>query len=336
MSIVAKGCSPKIANNVFNNPLWVAVLSTGGSPSITGNVVQNVGTEGISVGGSSIVTNNLFNITSGDATAIVAHENAYVSNNKILSFYNGITADGQATIKGNVIVNCSNDGVNCVSPNVDIENNYITNNHIGISAGGNIANNAIIANTIGIQIQSFPVAATITNNNIVDNTQNSISILSNANIDASNNWWGTTNLQAINQTIRDFKFDFNLGVVNFTPILNQASSTAPTSADIGQLPTAVPTSQPQQESNSPTNTDQGSQPTASSNPNSLGAISGPTSTVDDPLGHLNLTEIVEILLIAMGVVWVVEILFYFNRRSQKKVVKKVKKRKSAKPRAVNQ
>ena len=53
VSIIAKGCSPKITNNVFNNPIWMAVLSTGGSPSITNNVIQNVAIEGISVGGSS-------------------------------------------------------------------------------------------------------------------------------------------------------------------------------------------------------------------------------------------------------------------------------------------
>ena len=82
----------------------------------------------------------------GQATAIVAHENAVVSNNKILGFYNGITADGQATIKGNVIDNCGNDGISCVSANVDIENNYLVNNHIGISAGGTIENNAIVNN----------------------------------------------------------------------------------------------------------------------------------------------------------------------------------------------
>lgn len=268
--IVITDCSPKIANNVFNNPIWMAVLSKGGgSPSITGNVVQNAAIEGISVGGSSTVTNNFFNITSGQATAIVAHENAVVLNNKILSFYNGINADGQATIKGNVVDNCSNYGISCNSAKVDIENNYLVNNNIGIVAGGTVENNALVNNAVGIQIQSTPLSATITNNNILGSTQYSAAILCNTNVDLSNNWWGTTDTQAINQTIRDFKNDFNLGLVSFIPILNQPSTVAPISAniDLGQQPTAEPTSQ-SQPTNVPANTNQGSQPT-STNPNSL-------------------------------------------------------------------
>jgi len=40
------------------------------------------------------------------------------------------------------------------------------------------------------------------------------------------NWWGTTNTTAINQSIRDFKNDFNLGKVNFTPFLTEPNSEA--------------------------------------------------------------------------------------------------------------
>jgi hypothetical protein len=48
-------------------------------------------------------------------------------------------------------------------------------------------------------------------------------------VDASSNWWGTTDLLAINQSIYDFKRDFNLGVVTFTPILESPNPAAPTS-----------------------------------------------------------------------------------------------------------
>ena len=334
VSIIAQGCSPRIADNIFNNPIWMAVLSKGGgSPTITGNVVQNVAIEGISVGGSSIVTNNFFNLTSGQATAIVAHENAVVLNNKILSFYNGVNADGQVKVKDNVIDNCSNVAISCSSAKVDIENNYIVNNNIGIIAGGTVENNALVNNGIGIQILSSPLSANITNNNILGSTQYNAAILCNTNIDLSNNWWGTTDTQAINQTIRDFKNDFNLGVVSFIPILNQPNTVAPTSADIdlGQLPTAEPTSQ-SQPTTTPANTHQDSQPTATS-PNSLGAVSG-SSSANDPLAHLNVMGVVEIVLIIVGVVWVIGILVYLNRKSQKKTVKRAKKRKVAKTKAI--
>ena len=191
VSVSAKDSSPKITNCVFNDPFWTAVLSTdGGSPTITNNIIENVGTEGISIGGSSVVTNNLFNVTSGEATAIVAHDNAYVSNNEILDFYNGITAGDSSTIKGNSITNCSNAGIWSISANANIESNYLAKNNIGvIYGGGNVENNAIINNGMGIQIQNTPSSVEISNNNIVGNTQNSINIWCNSNIDASNNWW---------------------------------------------------------------------------------------------------------------------------------------------------
>ena len=39
------------------------------------------------------------------------------------------------------------------------------------------------------------------------------------NVNATYNWWGTTDTQAINQTIHDNKNDFNLGTVEFVPFL---------------------------------------------------------------------------------------------------------------------
>ena len=72
----------------------MAIQTSGGSPNITGNLVENAALEGISVGGSSIVTGNVFNLTTEWATAIVAHDNAYVSGNQILGFYRGAMSDG--------------------------------------------------------------------------------------------------------------------------------------------------------------------------------------------------------------------------------------------------
>ena len=70
------------------------------------------------------------------------------------------------------------------------------------------------------------VSPQITNNNIEDNLQYSLR-LGSTNISATNNWWGATHTQAINQTIYDFKNDFNLGIVNFVPFLNEPNPQAP-------------------------------------------------------------------------------------------------------------
>jgi hypothetical protein len=45
-------------------------------------------------------------------------------------------------------------------------------------------------------------------------------------INATYNWWGTTDTNAISQTIHDNKNDFNLGKVNFDPILLQNNPNA--------------------------------------------------------------------------------------------------------------
>ena len=48
-----------------------------------------------------------------------------------------------------------------------------------------------------------------------------------ADINATYNWWGTTDTQAINQTIHDFKNNFNLGIVSFVHFLITPNSQAP-------------------------------------------------------------------------------------------------------------
>jgi hypothetical protein len=313
ISIVARDCSPQIANNVFNNPFWMAVLSTGGSASVSGNVIQGQTTEGISVSGSSTVTDNLLNLTRGDnsPTAIVAHGNAYVGNNKILNFYNGITVDGQVTVKGNVIVQCSNIGVWCTSAYVNVQDNYIANNNIGISAGGNIQENTLINNEIAIQTQS--ITTTITNNNIFGSSQHSVVLTSAQNLDVTNNWWGTTDTQAINQTIWDFKNDFNLGTANFFNYLTAPNPQAPTSADsdisdipIGtQPPTQAPTLHPMQPA----------QPTPTQAP--------PLSVGDSQSGNntgfqFNLSWIAVIVVAVVAVVSVAVFIFSVDKQYKKR------------------
>ncbi len=46
-------------------------------------------------------------------------------------------------------------------------------------------------------------------------------------INATYNWWGTTETQTIDQTIHDNKDDFNLGTVNYAPILTAPNPQTP-------------------------------------------------------------------------------------------------------------
>jgi hypothetical protein len=332
-TVTIQDSSPKITNNIFNQPSAAAISNQGGSPSILNNTINcgNYYAASISATGSAVISNNLINST-GYINGISAGENAYVSNNALYGCWLGIIVSGRVTLDGNLIENCYNAGISSQSDQVTIQHNYISNNRFGINGGATIESNTIINNVVGIQAPS--ASTIIKNNNILNNTQNSIVMSSSSNIDAINNWWGTTDTQNINQTIHDLKNDYNVGAVNFIPFLGQPSSTAPSTPniDLGPASTPAPTSSTQETTpiltvtNMPT---QGSQPTDFSSPNSLGAISG-SSSPDDPLAHLNFTEVIEIMLIIVGIAWVVGILAYVNKRSQKNGVKRTKRRKPIK------
>ena len=100
------------------------------------------------------------------------------------------------------------------------------------SRSGNptVKNNTVINNLNGISfniIGEYNVNPMILENNIYGNGFNIYSTVSN-NINATYNWWGTTDTQAINQTIYDYKNNFNYGNVTFTPFLTVPNSRART------------------------------------------------------------------------------------------------------------
>ena len=79
----------------------------------------------------------------------------------------------------------------------------------------------------------------IHNNNILGNTVNSITATVD-DIDARNNYWGTTDIAAINSTIYDKKVDSTLGTVLFVPILNTSNPSAPAIPAIINTPIVTP------------------------------------------------------------------------------------------------
>ncbi len=112
-------------------------------------------------------------------------------------------------------------GISDPGPYSIIERNWIIDNNVGIELGSQatVQNNTITNSTVAIRLDYCP-SATINYNNIENYLENSIYLEDTSdNIDASYNWWGTTDTQAINLTIRDYKYDFNLGKVSFVPFL---------------------------------------------------------------------------------------------------------------------
>lgn len=180
--------SPTIEYCIFNNPNYIAIFAPMGASNIYSNIFQNVTFEGISVGESATVIKNLFNATSRYGTAIIAHGNAYVSENKIFNFYNGITTDGETRIKGNSVVNCTNYGIWDTCSKSTIESNYVANNTIGINYEGSakVVSNAVVDNKIGIYFSLccpyMVYPGTICYNTIQNNIQDSIRVAYNSTV----------------------------------------------------------------------------------------------------------------------------------------------------------
>jgi hypothetical protein len=194
------------------------------------------------VDGSVIIEGNLINRSRNDGIGVVANMDLTIVGNFIIHNSNGIK--------------CYNSGANMV-----IRNNTITNNGRGITGTGYslIERNLIANNSVGLDLTSevtvqnntitniYNVAirltscssATIKYNNIENYGENSIYLVDTfGDVDVTNNWWGTTNTQTINLTIHDYKYDLDLGSVDFIPFLNEPNSEA-TSSIIPEFPSWV-------------------------------------------------------------------------------------------------
>jgi hypothetical protein len=87
----------------------------------------------------------------------------------------------------------------------------------GYNIGGSITltNSIIKNNAVGLEIDNADII-TIGNSNIYNNTTYNIQNKSSKNITANNNWWGTTNVSTINNSIYDYYDNINLGQVDYT------------------------------------------------------------------------------------------------------------------------
>jgi hypothetical protein len=85
-------------------------------------------------------------------------------------------------------------------------------------------------------VSTTGLTLTLLYNNFENDTKYNVYWVYPGNLNASYNWWGTADAQAINQTIHDFKNDFSSGSVNFVPYLNALNPQAPSSAPITYPP----------------------------------------------------------------------------------------------------
>jgi hypothetical protein len=272
---IGEAASTTISNNVINvniqsNPNSISVVSVNSaSPTITNNQFEGsfgCTNSGISViGGSPVITDNTFAATycnnsygikvnsgtpqinsnqfqgSGYLVGVDDLSNGAftISSNVFSSCFSGVIAEigASLTIQGNQFLR-GTDGIDIFpTATVTVNDNLVDgNSRYGINGGGTITSNTITNNQIGIH---NPPLGVISNNNIVGNTQNSITATT-ASIDAQSNWWGIADSATINQTIYDSKDDYHLGTITFVPFLTQPSTSAPSIPNYTPTITPVP------------------------------------------------------------------------------------------------
>jgi parallel beta-helix repeat protein len=230
---------------INNNTITKSLSLAGASPIISKNSINIVtnsdGLDSSTQPSCAIHISDLFYLSTKNTALIV-------DNTISGSFTEAtITIGGSPTIQRNIISN---------SYGYDGDPGY---RQAGIMVTGDsspiIKQNTITECANGIYISGSVDRPnpTIVNNNIESITSFSLYMESRiVNVDAANNWWGTTDTAEIDQKIYDSNDDFELGEVNYTPFLTEANSAAMPDPN-APTPTLAPTSPPTESpSTSPT------------------------------------------------------------------------------------
>lgn len=232
--------SPKVNINTIN-----ARIRINGDSSVV--ISNNTITDQIIIDNNAsaiILNNNIISEKDYMITLDVVGGSAAISNNNITGHGDvgnigiSIEGDNQVYISDNIISGFQGYGIR-VASDTTIERNSICRNKLGILIGEDVGfgqlvvgayseiiirNNTIKDNSKGIYGSTS--ATTIIYNNIQNNSDYNVGLRHDGNINATLNWWGTNDTNAINQTILDFKNDFNLGTVKFVPFLTEPNKEA--------------------------------------------------------------------------------------------------------------
>lgn len=229
-----KGGEPIVDGNVIDTRLRV----TDGSPTISNNVISD-GIHADSKGGPVVILSNQISVKSGFPAIYLQGIHADISGNNIVgNGANGINlwlAVTSATISSNQISKCAV-GILTSDGNIEVNRNVIYNNTLGIYAWNvvNIHDNTIALNLMAINCTH----GAINNNNFINNTYHNIKDMWLADVDATNNWWGTIDINQISQTlIRNSNLS---GTIKFLPILTSPNIQAPSLPE-ELSPTPTPT-----------------------------------------------------------------------------------------------
>ena len=352
VSITVSNSSPKISNNYFANNQLTSISVSGGSPLIVNNALDTRATCLTTSNGYSgfpVISGNFIKSSGAGNYGISCGNNVFFSDNNITGCYVGIYVTGNATITRNLVTS-NTFGLSTPISTATIEGNTFANNTIGINGGGTIRNNTFGNNQVGLMDSN--INSNITQNNFFGNTKYNFQLTLTTSIDAPYNWWGTADATAINQTIYDYKNSTTLGTVNFSPYLNESNPQAPPIQNINLVPAPTPTPYPTPipvptitppprptaiytPISSPTPTPeptttpiptQTPPPTPSPTPKIMpgSPLSLGGTSFAEAISQFDITALAELVLMALGIVWLIVILFYVERDFVRKENKKPK------------
>jgi len=207
-----------------------AIRCEAGEATIQNNQIQdNVGGGIYCYGEDVSITNNLLvnNLANGivaDSGEIAENE---VTGSKIgIDYYGGGSSD-------------------------HVHHNILSVNGTGlalVNSDGQFYQNKIYSNTVGIDILYNYGQSNFTLNSIYGNTEynlrNNGSIDDGARVNATQNWWGTTDLTEITASIYDWNDNAQKGIVNFEPILSDVPDVNAAPATPSPEPTPTPSPEP--------------------------------------------------------------------------------------------
>jgi hypothetical protein len=296
LTIRIQGASVKMNNNVLSgNHAWEGLSVDGGDSVISNNQITG-GSVVVNDGSPVFITNTLI----GQAITVQGGSPT-IENNLFYTGFSGITvSDGtDVRVVNNMIVNCT--GFTAFARgSITFEHNLMLYCSGGCALYGHDVDVTVQYNTIAFNqygIQSPPPSAKIIYNNLENNTQYNLSWGGSSNFDATYNWWGTTDASAINQTIIDYKNNYNLGNVTFIPFLDAPNPQAPSISSFVE-PSPSPSPSPS--------------PTATSSP---AQTSTPTPTPsEEPQQTLQFEAIVGVAIVAIVLGVGLGLLIYLIKR----------------------
>jgi nitrous oxidase accessory protein NosD len=176
-----------------------------------------------------------------------------ISSNEILGFQTGIYLfDAEPMIVANRLLgvkgglDSSGAGIVCHCPHERsprIERNLIQNYRSGIaidslsgSAKATIVGNTILSNVRGISVEGNATLSVFKGNSIENNQEYNFATGRDADVIATNNWWGTTDRQVIEAKLYHYPSDFRLGHISFDPFLTKPPDGVPTPFDSTTTP----------------------------------------------------------------------------------------------------